>query len=1315
MKRLTLVLFELLIISIAGFPQEYPLKKVLILMEGKYDLYNESSGTARDLAQILGHFNTKVSFESIDTYKQNEINNFDYLFYVGFSRENHPSAVLSHDILTTSKPIIWLNTGFTDIIKHKETRKKYGFTISKYLEETEFDFVKTASFSFTKGKSEINLIHIENTKAVEVWAMAYSSRTKAQTPYMIRSGNLVYVADIPFLGAKVTDRYLLFADKLHDILKEPHPVSHTAIIRIEDVTPLYDPEKLRQVADLLSERGIPFLVSVVPVYVNPLENEKVYLSDRPELVDALKYMVQNGGAVVMHGTTHQYKGITANDGEFWDAANSAPLTDENPEEFSAKIELGINEFVKNGLYPIAWETPHYMASSMFLNVISRYFSTAVEQRMSINDFDYGQYFPYVINKDIYGQKVFPENLGYVPLKSNTQESMVEVQKLIKNAEGIRQVRDGIAGCFFHPFLDIELLKVLIDGITSKGFTFIDLRAGKNWVKTRDKVILTGSQKYSMNLANSFLNEKYFDQDNKIFQKNYSKKKINGPISKKITLKPGVTYFAEAVDYSVKELTIKEKIINKVSASYQSYFKKNEWQVERVKIIWNPAALGAAYFDQSSFVSVFRNLNIPVDTLFLNQNLNLTECNLLLVPFASANLLSKEHKRLIHKYVEEGGNLVTDCKNDLIKEFGITFSDSKVKLHFVRDKYYPEEAISWDEGPLVNKINYKADDEIFCEDATSGLPIAIGKSIKQGKIIYLNTAFDPLTPKGYSYYPFFMEYVKRYFQMQPIVKRENLEFYYDPGYRQNKNMEELVKNWVKQGIRRIHVAGWHQYPNYTYDYAYLIKLAHANGILVYAWLEPPQVNKKFWDNHPEWREKNYLSQDINKGEDMKASWRYPVAFTDKRCFDAAMIEYLNLLKKYDFDGVNIAEMNFEAGRGLEDPQLFAPMHSSAIAQFQQKYGYDLREIFNVRSPYYWKSNPRVKEQVTNFRVDKVVEFHDTFLAQIRSFAKKRIGFDVIVTFYDTYLSPELMEYYGANSEKMIELQKKYKFRIQPEDPLNKWSTDPDRYVRMGKIYAEKISDLSFLMLDLNILKFREKYDVTPFATLTQTGLESYQLISAASKWAPRFTIYSESSCNPQDIPYFAYASSGMVQYNYFDKGIKVSSPNSFTLQLPPNKKAISIDGMDLVGYRDNQYLIPAGKHTIITDLNGIPGFSTHELQPELLSFTGNLLKVEYMLQKISFSYLSNERTLASINYMPISILVDGKSYTFEVLKGNDCFTVMLPPGNHEIEMITRNNFSYGIHQASFWSTSAISISGILAIILLANLFIALKFIRKRYKV
>jgi len=109
-----------------------------------------------------------------------------------------------------------------------------------------------------------------------------------------------------------------------------------------------------------------------------------------------------------------------------------------------------------------------------------------------------------------------------------------------------------------------------------------------------------------------------------------------------------------------------------------------------------------------------------------------------------------------------------------------------------------------------------------------------------------------------------------------------------------------------------VAGWHQYPTYTYDYARLIRLAHANGILVYVWLEPPQVNHKFWINHPEWREKNI------KGDDAKASWRFPIALTDTGCVRAVMQEFRSILETYDWDGVNLAELYFEAGRGFEDP-------------------------------------------------------------------------------------------------------------------------------------------------------------------------------------------------------------------------------------------------------------------------------------------------------------------------------------------------------------------------------------------------------------
>ncbi len=1313
MKKIVFLQFLLALLYIAATAQSYPLKKILIIAENKPALKGGSSGAARDLAQLLGHFNTKVTFESISSYKAHEIDQFDYLFYVGVSEGNHPTNVIIKDILNSNKPVIWLNTGISELVTNTEIQHKYGFSIIKHLETSEYDAVKTISDSYTKGNSGINLIQIKNRKQVDIWAEAYSSSTKVQTPYMIKTGNLVYVADLPFLGAKVTDRYLLFADKLHDILNELHPESHTAVLRIEDVTPLYEPKKLRQVADYLSEKGIPFLVAVVPFYVNPQENVKVSLSDRPELVDALKYMVSNGGSVVMHGVTHQYTGITANDGEFWDALNSKPLPEDNPEEYAKKIEVGLGEFVKNGLYPIAWETPHYMASAAFFNVISKYFSTAVEQRMSINEFDYGQYFPYLINKDLYGQKIIPENLGYVPLKPDIQDSRNAVQMLIKNAEAISKVRDGVAGCFFHPFLDIELLKTLVDGITSKGFSFLDIKASTNWVKTDDFVILTGSQSYTINPENSYVSEQVFDQDSKIVKKDFSKKKVKGTFSKKINLKPGNLYFAEAVDYNIKEVSTKDRILNSVNSAYHSWFENKDWQQAKVKVVWNPAALGAAYFDQCSFVSVFRNLNIQVDTVFLNERMDLANCNLLIVPFTSADRMSKDSKTAARKFVEDGGNLITDCKNTLIQEFGINFSDTKLKLQYIRDKFYPEESIVWEAGPVVNKFDYNADDKIFCEDAISGFPVAIGRDFKSGKIIFMNAAFDPLTSKGFSNYPFFMEYIQKYLRLQPIIENHNLEFYFDPGFRANSNPEELVKQWVKQGIRIIHVAGWHQYKNYTYDYALLIKLAHSNGILIYAWLEPPQVSKKFWDNHPEWREKNYLDQDIHKDEELMASWRYPVALTDQKCFRAAMDEYLGLLKKFDFDGVNIAELNFEAGQGFDDPQLFTPMHPSAVNQFQQIYGYNLKDIFNPSSSSYWKTNRKAKDQVIEFRVGKIKELHDAFLSEISGFAKSRSGFDVIVTFYDTYFSPELTEYNGASSDNIIELRKKYKFHLQPEDPFNKWSTDPDRYREMGIVYSEKLKDPSDLMLDLNIFKFRSKNDVSPFSTLIQTGLESYQLVAAASAYAQRVTIYSESSCNPQDIPYFAYASSSMVKYTSLPYGYKVYSPHSFELRLPKSIKVIKVDGVNQVGYRDNHYLIPAGDHTIITDFNEIPGFSTHELQPQLLFISGNLLKVEYLMQTILFSYESEERTLASLNYIPTSIKVDGKNYAMEVLKGNDCYTIMLPSGKHQVEIHKGDKFSYGINLASILSMSAISIYGVLAVILLINLFIALKFIRKHY--
>ena len=1306
MKRF--FVYCLILILSAGYVNavDYPVKKVLVLVEGNYDMKSIATAHGRQMAQLLGHFKTTVNVQGVNSYKAHDINNYDYVFYIGATPENQVPYAFENDVMITSKPVVWINSGFINFCNKFDVAKRFGFSVSVLDGNTPFGIVKAGKDEFTKGEPGLNIVQIKNKNSVEVWATAISNKPKKEAPYMVKSGSLIYVADNPFLGAIETDRYLYFSDKLHDILKENHPELHQAIIRIEDVNPLSSPDKLREVADILSERGIPFIVGVVPIYVNPSEDRRVTLTDRPEVVDALKYMVRSGGNIIMHGVTHQYTGVSTDDAEFWNYNAAKPIADETVEDISKKIDQGIDEFFKNGLYPIAWETPHYVASVKSYETFAKYFSTVIEQRMVINNFDYGQYFPYTINKDIYGQKIFPENLGYVPLFPKLDSSRVYVNRIIKYSETVHKVRDGIISFFFHPFVDLSLLKELVDGVKAKGFAFIDISTNTNWVKGHDKIILTGTQTYTLSLDHSYLHEIYFDTNGNLIKKSYSPDRVSGAVTKTITLNPGETYIAEGVDYHIKEPTFKDNIVQKFKTTYNDLFGDKNWHEAKVSIFWNQYARGAAYNDQSSLASLFKSVNINVDTIFMGQDLDFSSSNLLVVPYSFVDSLTYFDFNKIVRFVKKGGNLITDRKNKLMVKFGMKFLSAEMKLHAIRDKNYPQEFISWKYGQLANKFDYDENDEIFCEDATSGLPVVIGRNYGQGKIIYFNTAFDPNTPLGYSNYPYALEYVKRYFQLFPTFKRENLEFYFEPSDRKNTSIETIVKLWVKQGIRIVHIGGWHQYPKYTYDYARLIKLAHANGILVYAWLEPPQVSEKFWKEHPEWREKNY------KNEDVRPSWRFPIALTDANCVKAVTVNYIKILRDYDWDGVNLAELYFEAGQGFSEPNLFTPMHPSARKEFRQKYGFELKEIFDTASVNYWKKNPKAKEDVVNYRVNKIAALHEVFLTAIYDFAKAKKGFGVMVTFMDTYFSPEIKENHGVSSERLLELQKKYGFLLQPEDPQSKWSTDPARYLEMGKFYARKMADPSKLMVDLNILNFRKREEVTPFPTTIQTGIESYQLINFAAAGAPRFTVYSEGSCRPQDMALFSYASSSPVKYTYTENGYEVKSPYSFVLQLPKDIKIISVDEQSSVGYRDNNFLIPAGEHKISFHSQNLAGFSTVEIQPQLLSFTGNLLDINYDMRQLNFNYESVERALVSINRKPTNVKVDGQDFKFEVLTGNDCFSVFLPVGKHSVEIETGDQFTYTMNITSLWSISAIAIYGTIAVIMLIIMYFGLKLFRKR---
>src|SRR5208283_1041668 len=125
--RLSLIFAAIFTLAQSGNGQEYPQKKILIAVEGNTDLKNYAIGDGRQLADLLGHFNTAVTIKGVNKYNPGEINNFDYTFYIGFNPKDAVPAKFLDDVLTTAKPVIWMNTGMIEFSEKYNLRKKFGF------------------------------------------------------------------------------------------------------------------------------------------------------------------------------------------------------------------------------------------------------------------------------------------------------------------------------------------------------------------------------------------------------------------------------------------------------------------------------------------------------------------------------------------------------------------------------------------------------------------------------------------------------------------------------------------------------------------------------------------------------------------------------------------------------------------------------------------------------------------------------------------------------------------------------------------------------------------------------------------------------------------------------------------------------------------------------------------------------------------------------------------------------------------------------------------------------------------------------------
>ena len=452
------------------------------------------------LTNLLSHFEVQVESKPVEQYVAGDLNQHQATIYLGVVYDNPLPAAFQSDFLTSTRTVCWLGYNLGQVAWTPDRTADNPAFIEKFgVRFLDLDFSPWAAVSYkqvtlTREPSvEIGRLAIIDSQKASVLATCSASTDIA--PYITRAANLWYVADNPMGFVSMTDRYLAFADVLHDILNISHPESHRAMIRIEDVHPLATPANLRAIADYLYSQQVPFLVCVIPEYRDSLGKYNqgvpltVTLAEAPEVVSALRYMAALGGQIVLHGLTHQYdsvqnptSGVSAEDYEFYRLTLDAqgrevlvgPVSEDSPTWARDRVVEGKSRLTNLGFRPVAWNTPHYLASVTDYLEFSKLFSLSLDRGAYYATDSLGQVIclnqmaPYVFQHDVYGIKRLPETIGFINPSGGSPSLPAD---LLHRAELNKVVRDGWASGYFHWFLDLSYLQELVTGLKSQGYQF----------------------------------------------------------------------------------------------------------------------------------------------------------------------------------------------------------------------------------------------------------------------------------------------------------------------------------------------------------------------------------------------------------------------------------------------------------------------------------------------------------------------------------------------------------------------------------------------------------------------------------------------------------------------------------------------------------------------------------------------------------------------------------------------------------------------------------------------------------------------------
>lgn len=572
-----------------------------------------------------------------------------------------------------------------------------------------------------------------------------------------------------------------------------------------------------------------------------------------------------------------------------------------------------------------------------------------------------------------------------------------------------------------------------------------------------------------------------------------------------------------------------------------------------------------------------------------------------------------------------------------QSLGIKPGTTSVTVRQIADTHAPQMQIIWEQPVKLTAVQLPADFTVLTTEKWTGAPLVAGKRYAHGGVLWVATGPGP---SGMERYPYLLQAAVD-LGLNVAVRTTNLWAFFDSAYRIHADVDYLAQRWRKAGVSVLHVAGWHNMePDAAADeyLRNLIAACHRNAILVYVWLELPHVSEEFWAKHPEWREKTAA------GQDAQLDWRKLMNLQNAACRLAVESEVDKLLGRFDWDGVNVAELYFESLEGASNPARFTPMNQDIRTEFAKQAGFDPQTLFNGAKPEAQKLRTFL-----DYRANLASRMQSDWLGVLQKQRAKKPYLDIVLTHIDDRFEPGIRDALGADVARSLPLMKAARSTLLVEDPATLWGLGPERYAKLAAKYAELNPDPRELAVDINVVSRYQ--DVYP--TKKQTGTELFQLVHQAATSFARVALYFESSIEKQDLDLLSAAATSAQAVRKDGNTLEVVAAEATAVMW---RGPVEVDGKAWPIQSEDAVLTPAGKHQLR------PGAQKPAIT--VPDFNGEIRSAVSSAGAVDISYVGRSRAIAVLPEGVRSVEVDGAPF-WRASDGENVRSLLLPAGQHVV--------------------------------------------------